>query len=291
MKRKTIVVITVGAILAMLLGGIGYVVLSPAPGTAGPGERKVLYWTDPMVPGYRSDKPGKSPFMDMELVPVYGDAAQTEGPPAVTIRPEVQQNLGVRTTTVTRATATHTLTAHGYLFRHHGAIVAIADVFERNSGWLKPGLHAEVQVADLAGQRWPGVLEGIESDQDIGGRSLKVRVRLLNPDTRLQANMSADVILTAAGSTRALLVPREALIYTARRSALIRVLDDGRFQPVEVVTGEEFGDLTEIRAGVQEGERIVVSGQFLIDSESSVRESLKRMQAPTDAEPSSNPRH
>ena len=69
------------------------------------------------------------------------------------------------------------------------------------------------------------------------------------------------------------------------------MLDDGRFQPVEVIAGEEFGDMTEIRSGVKEGERIVVSGQFLIDSESSVRESLKRMEAPADAAPHTGQHH
>jgi len=63
--------------------------------------RKVLYWTDPMVPGFKSDKPGKSPFMDMEMVPVYADAA---GAATVSVRPEIMQSLGVRTHTVVRNT-------------------------------------------------------------------------------------------------------------------------------------------------------------------------------------------
>ena len=63
-------------------------------------ERKILYWTDPMVPGFKSDKPGKSPFMDMELVPVYADGA---GATTVSVRPEIIQSLGVRTYTVVRS--------------------------------------------------------------------------------------------------------------------------------------------------------------------------------------------
>src|SRR5215212_6784834 len=64
--------------------------------------RKVLYWHDPMVPGQRFDKPGKSPFMDMQLVPVYADSGGAEG--GVSINPRVQQNLGIRTAEVTRGT-------------------------------------------------------------------------------------------------------------------------------------------------------------------------------------------
>ena len=63
-------------------------------------KRKVLYWTDPMKPDYHSDKPGKSPFMDMEMVPVYADDA---GATTVSVRPEIIQSLGVRTHTVVRS--------------------------------------------------------------------------------------------------------------------------------------------------------------------------------------------
>ncbi|MGH8810200.1 MAG: heavy metal-binding domain-containing protein, partial [Noviherbaspirillum sp.] len=70
-------------------------------GSADPGTgKKVLYWHDPMVPGHKFDKPGKSPFMDMQLVPVYADDAGDEG--KVNISPRVQQNLGIRTAEVTK---------------------------------------------------------------------------------------------------------------------------------------------------------------------------------------------
>ncbi len=285
MNHKTLVL--AAGLVALVIVGVGawYFLAQRGPDSPDAGERKILYWTDPMVPGYKSDKPGKSPFMDMDLVPVYAEESGADGRPTVTVQSELVQKLGVRTATVTRATANRTLTAHGYLFRHDGALVAIADVFGQDSTWLKPGLAAEVVVAEIPGQRFPAVLERLESDRDIGGRSVKARVRLLKTDPQLQANMAADVLVSAPGTKRTLLVPREALIRTGHRSALIRVLDDGRFQPVEVVAGEEFGELVEIRSGVQEGEKIVVSGQFLIDSEASVRESLKRMDTPVDPAP------
>jgi len=66
-------------------------------------ERKVLYWTDPMVPGFKSDKPGKSPFMDMQMIPIYADDA---GAATVSVRPEIVQSLGVRTYTVERGSRT-----------------------------------------------------------------------------------------------------------------------------------------------------------------------------------------
>ncbi len=282
MNRKRIYLIAALGALAAASALGGYFLIDRAPA---PAERQVLYWTDPMVPGYRSDKPGKSPFMDMDLVPVYEDKNPVEGAPPVTVDGQVVQKLGVRTAQVSRTAANRTLTAAGYLFRDHSGLIAIADVFERDTTWLRPGLTAEVRIAELADARFAGTFERIESDRDIGGRSVKLRVRLQPADPRLQANMAAEVTVSAPTAKRLLLVPREALIRTAQRSVLIRLLDDGRFQPVEVVAGDEFGEMREIRSGIREGEKIVVSGQFLIDSESSVRESLKRM----DTEPAHKP--
>src|SRR5512132_2744875 len=82
-----------------------------APAKPVDGERRVLYWHDPMVPGQRFDKPGKSPFMDMPLVPVYADEANDDG--RTTISPRVHQNLGMRTALVTRCNLGAAVTAVG----------------------------------------------------------------------------------------------------------------------------------------------------------------------------------
>ncbi|MDH4134625.1 MAG: efflux RND transporter periplasmic adaptor subunit, partial [Gammaproteobacteria bacterium] len=215
MNRKLILVVAAAAGLAVLAGAAVYFNVSHTPPAD---ERKVLYWTDPMVPGYRSDKPGKSPFMDMELVPVYEEKDAPEGAPAVSVGSQVVQKLGVRTTVVNRAAAERTLTATGYLFRDNAGLIAIADVFERDTSWIRPGLGAQVRVAELADARFAAGVDRIETDRDIGGRSVKLRVRLQQHDPRLQANMAADVIVSAPTAKRLLLVPREALIRTARRS-------------------------------------------------------------------------
>ena len=97
MKRPSpSILLTLVVALALLAGATVYFVTrardtgTPAPAAAG-GDRKILYWTDPMTPSYRSDKPGKSPFMDMELVPVYAEpqSGTTAGIPVVTIAPQV----------------------------------------------------------------------------------------------------------------------------------------------------------------------------------------------------------
>ncbi len=291
-NRKTIVTGALGLVVLAVAGaGIWYATTAkktPEAATSAKGERKVLYWTDPMIPGFKSDKPGKSP-MNMDMVPVYEDEAGAGGAPIVTIRPEIVNNLGVRTYQVARGGVSQTLVAQGYLFREGGRVLALVDIFDRDTDWVRPGLAAEVRVADLPGKTWGGAVERVEPDVDIGARSFKVRVSLHKPNAALKPNMFAEVtIKSSAPDGQGVAVPREALIRTGFRTAVVLALGDGRFQPVEVVAGRESGDWVEIAQGVKEGDTVVVSGQFLIDSEANVRASFRRLE-PTDALPA--PQH
>lgn len=278
MNRKTIVIL--GAAAAALIGAglwAGVAKQGSTPETPAKTERKVLYWHDPMVPGFRSDKPGKSPFMDMELVPVYADEA---GVNVVTVRPEVANNLGVRTVRVERGTQTRRLRVEGYVQRTGNDTLVLADVFERGADWLRAGLPAEVRMDSLPGRTYAARVESAQPDIGIGARSLRVVVRLDRPDTAIAANTLAEVVITSPAANKALAVPREALIRTGTRTAVLRAVGEGRFQPVEVVAGAEFGDRVEIVKGLNEGDVVVASGQFLLDSEASVRASFERMAPP-----------
>ncbi len=249
-----------------------------APEAPAKGERKILYWTDPMIPGLKSDKPGKSP-MGMDMVPVYEDDAAAGGS-AVTVRPEIIQNLGVRTYQVTRGSQPRRVATTGYLFRDARGFAVLVDLIDHDASFVRAGNRAEVRVADVPDRTWDGVIEKIESDVDIGARTLKSRVRLSRADAVLKPNMFAEVtILGAAAGKSALFIPREALIRTGSRNAVVLALGSGRFQPVEVTPGIESDDWIEIRHGIKEGDVVVTSGQFLIDSEASVRASFSRMQS------------
>jgi Cu(I)/Ag(I) efflux system membrane fusion protein len=117
MKRAAIVIV----VLALgALGGAGgywyalkHQAMAPDAGAKAPaaGDRRVLYWYDPMYPQQRFDKPGKSPFMDMQLVPKYADEKAAEG--GVTVSPHVAQNLGVRTAEARIGSLAPRLTAVG----------------------------------------------------------------------------------------------------------------------------------------------------------------------------------
>ena len=285
MKNKNLVIVILGIILVLVAAVAGWRLFTAGtksaetPAASAP-ERKVLYWTDPMVPGYRSDKPGKSPFMDMDLVPIYEEDTAASGAPIVTVRPEIANSLGVRTYQVARGGRTRELAAQGYLFHDSKGMHVLLDIFERGAGWVRAGMPATVLVPDAPGRRWEGVVESVSSDVDIGTRSLKARVLVKNPDAALKPNQFADVVIKGTRlDNQKIMVPREALIRTGHRNAVVLGLGSGRFQPIEVEIGEESGDWIEIRKGVKEGDTVVVSGQFLIDSEASVRASFKRMES------------
>lgn len=153
----------------------------------------------------------------------------------------------------------------------------MVDVFERQLDWLKPGLSAEIRVPALPGKVLEGELDYIYPELDPKTRTLRVRLSFPNPDALLRPNMFAEVVIYGGPKHDTLSIPRDALIVTGERETVVKALGEGRFQPVDVVTGMQRGGKVEILSGLDEGEEIVISGQFLIDSESSLQASFLRM--------------
>jgi Cu(I)/Ag(I) efflux system membrane fusion protein len=156
----------------------------------------------------------------------------------------------------------------------------MVDIFENQLDWLKPGLVAEITVPALPGRSWSGKLEYIYPELNPRTRTLEVRLGFANPDLVLRPNMFTEVVIYGGPKHDALSVPKEALIVTGERRSVVKALGQGRFQPVDVVTGMQRGGKVEILSGLNEGDDIVVSGQFLIDSESSLQASFLRMSSP-----------
>lgn len=150
-----------------------------------------------------------------------------------------------------------------------GTVWLNAAVPEAIAGPLKPGQSVQATLAAFPGETLSGRVSAILPQTQADSRTLTVRIELPNRGGRLRPGMFATVSL--GGSTQpALLVPSEALIRTGKRTLVMLALDKGRYRPAEVQTGREAGDDTEILAGLSEGEKIVASGQFLIDSEASL---------------------
>jgi membrane fusion protein, copper/silver efflux system len=144
-----------------------------------------------------------------------------------------------------------------------------AAVPEALAGAVAPGQAAEVRLA-AADKPLRGRVAAVLPEANRDSRTLRVRIELPNPGQRLRAGLSAQVSLRGAAAGDAVTVPAEAVIRTGRR-ALVYLLDSpGRYRPVEVELGPEIDGQVVVRSGIEAGQQVVVSGQFLIDSEASL---------------------
>jgi len=159
----------------------------------------------------------------------------------------------------------------------------LAEVFERQSQWVEDGQQAEVTLSFIPGKKWAGKVEYIYPSLNPKTRTLKVRLRFENPGERLKPNMYANVKIYGGAKEDTIVIPIEGLIRTGREERVIIALGEGKFAARKVTAGIESGKFVEIINGVSEGDNIVTSGQFLIDSEASMRASLTRMSEPETA--------
>ncbi len=151
----------------------------------------------------------------------------------------------------------------------------VAEVPERDAARLKPGLDAEVQLQSMTGETFKGKVSYLYPMLNEASRTLQVRVELPNKQNQLRPGMYANVAFT--GQTHeALSVSSESIIATGKRNIVI-VKEANGYRPVEVTTGQERDSCTEILSGLSEGEEVVASGQFLIDSEASLSGVLARL--------------
>jgi Cu(I)/Ag(I) efflux system membrane fusion protein len=160
-----------------------------------------------------------------------------------------------------------------------GRVWVVAEVPEAQLGWIATGRPLEARFRALPGETFESEVEYIYPQVDAATRTVSVRATLANPDGRLKPGMVADVTVYGGPQRETLLVPSEALIYTGARTVVIVDESEGRFRPVEVKTGFERQGRTEVLSGLAAGQRVVVSGQFLIDSEANLKTALSRLQA------------
>jgi len=362
--------------------------------------KKIIYYHDPMVPGKNFDAPGKSPFMDMMLVPKYSGGEQDQG--TVNVSPRVQQNLGIRTAAVVSGSLQRDLAAVGTiawnerdqvviqaraagfierlyvratldtvrkgqalaeiyvpewvaaqeeflsvrrmqgadlsslvdgarqrmrqvgmndeqiqrveatgqvqprftltapiggvvvellaregmsvmpgatLFRINGnsTIWANAEIPESQTALVRVGTAVEARSPAVADAVFKGRVQAILPEVNPGTRTLKARIELANPQGRLSPGMFVTVNFAALAGRPLLLVPSEAVIETGKRSVVIVAEGDGKFRSVPVEVGLESNGQTEIKRGLKLDQKVVVSGQFLIDSEASLSAFEARM--------------
>jgi Cu(I)/Ag(I) efflux system membrane fusion protein len=184
-----------------------------------------------------------------------------------------------------------TVMAGAPLFRINGlgTIWVNAEVPETLASQVRPGNAVEARTPALPESRFKGRVSAILPEVNPATRTMKMRIELANPGGQLVPGMFATVNFTPASKREALMVPTEAVIQTGKRTVVVlaEAASDGkqRFRPVDVEIGAESNGMTEIRKGVERGQKVVVSGQFLIDSEASLKATATRLaDAPTAAE-------
>ncbi len=164
-----------------------------------------------------------------------------------------------------------------------------AEVFESQADWVAAGQAAEARLNYMPGEVFSGQVDYVYPILDPKTRTLRVRLHFDNPGERLKPNMYAQVSIYGKLQPNALSIPLEALIRAPYRDRVVVSLGDGKFRVHEVMTGMESGEWVEIIAGIEEGDKIVTSAQFLLDSEASLVGSIRRLDStPETAENNSH---
>jgi len=158
-----------------------------------------------------------------------------------------------------------------------GSLWVIAEVPESQAAWVRAGTAAEIRLPSLPGDELSGRVEYVYPELDMETRTLRARIVLDAPGPGLRPNMLANVTLLGESGEPAVMIPRSALIRGGAEDRVVVALGEGRFAPRRVVAGAESGELVVIRDGLAEGERVVVAGQFLLDSEANLRSGLDRL--------------
>jgi len=175
-----------------------------------------------------------------------------------------------------------------YMIADLSNIWTYVDVYEYELPWIKLGDEADMRLASLPGEEFSGKITYIYPYLNAKTRTIKVRLEFKNPDMKLKPNMFADVNIHASKQVDAVVIPSEAVLRTGTRNAVFVVRGPGKYEPRDVKLGISSDGLVQILEGVTAGEEVVTSAQFLIDSESKLREAAAKMmeaKKPTPADP------
>jgi Cu(I)/Ag(I) efflux system membrane fusion protein len=153
----------------------------------------------------------------------------------------------------------------------------IADVYENEIPWIRAGDPADMKLAAIPGRVFSGRVGYIYPYAEAKTRTIKVRVEVDNPDLLLKPDMFADVVIHAQRTVDALVIPAEAVVRSGEREQVFVVRAPGKFEPRVVKLGVSSEGLVQVLDGLAEGDEVVTSSQFLIDSESKLREATAKM--------------
>jgi RND family efflux transporter MFP subunit len=154
---------------------------------------------------------------------------------------------------------------------------ANADIYEYEVPYIHLGQTVELQLSYYPGRKWYGKVSYIYPMVDAQSRTLKVRIDLPNPELELKPQMFADAQLKVDYGSK-VVVPAEAVLDSGNEQIVFVAHDDGMFEPRRITMGPQFDNRIVVLSGLKPGEQIVVSGNFLIDSESQLKNAMGGMQ-------------
>lgn len=152
-----------------------------------------------------------------------------------------------------------------------------ADVYESEVAWIQAGDPVDMKLAAIPGRVFSGRVGYVYPYAEAKTRTIKVRMEFDNPDLLLKPDMFADVTIHAQRTVDALVVPAEAVVRSGEHEQVFVVREPGRFEPRDVSLGVSAQGMVQVLEGLAAGERVVTSSQFLIDSESKLREATAKM--------------
>jgi Cu(I)/Ag(I) efflux system membrane fusion protein len=180
----------------------------------------------------------------------------------------------------------HLKIRHGFYVKPGDTLLSIAsldevwveaEVFEQQAALLEEGLGVNMDVAYLPDRQWQGKLDYIYPSLDKTTRALRVRLRFDNPERLLKPNMYSNITIEGKHDVATLTVPREAVIRTGNQDRVVLALGEGYFKSVAVTLGKMSREAIEVTSGIEVGDEVVISAQFLIDSQSSISSDFVRM--------------
>jgi len=164
-----------------------------------------------------------------------------------------------------------------YKIADMSTIWLVVEIFENQVPWMKLGQRAEVELPYEPGRQYVGRVRYLYPFFNEKTRTMKVSIELQNPGQRLRAGMYANVTFDVPAARNVLAVPEEAVIHSGERNVIVLDLGNGRFRVAEVTLGVNGSGLWEVRDGLEDGDVVVVSAQFLIASESNLQEAIRKM--------------
>ncbi len=167
-----------------------------------------------------------------------------------------------------------------YTIADLSSIWVLADIYEYELPWVALGQEGVVELSYLPGRKFTGPVTHVSPFLDPKTRTAQIRLELPNLDRALKPEMFGNTVIAGMPREGVLAVSQDAIIHSGRRSLVIVALGEGRFDPRDVELGLDSGDgWIEVTRGLSPGEEVVVSGQFLIDSESNLQEAVKKLLA------------